>query len=190
LDAQKSGLTSQVECACFLEMVRLTDFLARRRCLYPRPIATLPDLLVIDVPVRFAHPSLSLGRYYAIMVETAAEQEEIDGFLAADRDSLVPPSLLDRRPSALTTARITIVEYAPPAPTWPWVLLCHWPRSYASLVPAEADLFARGAYTVEMFEAARSLADAEAMLLATLGQNTSLSVTTIKSGDMAAGGRA
>src|SRR5258706_8128423 len=101
-------------------MVRLSDSLARRRLLYPRPLATLPDLLVIDVPARFAHPSLSLGRYYGIMIETAAEQEEIDAFLAADRDALVPPSLLDRRPSALATARITMVEYAPPAPTWPW----------------------------------------------------------------------
>jgi hypothetical protein len=171
-------------------MVRLSDTLARRRRLYPRPLATLPDLLVIDVPAPFAHASLSLGRYYGIMIETAAEQEEIEVFLAADRDALGPPSLLDRRPSALTTAHITMVEHAPPAAKWPWVLLCHWPRSYASLVPAEADMFARGAYTVEMFEAAQSLADAAVLLLATLGQNTSVSVTRITSGDMAVGARA
>ncbi len=163
-------------------MIRLSETLARRRMLYPRPIATLPDILVVDVPAPFAHPSLSLGRFYGIMIESSAEYDEFEAFLVTARPALVPPDLLDRRPSALITARIAMIEYVPPIPDWPWVLLCHWPATYAGVVPAEKDMFARGAYTVEMFETEQKLADAATVLLATLGRTADIAVHMI-SGD-------
>lgn len=149
--------------------MRLTDHLAARRILYPRPLPTMPDVLLIDVPPVFASPSLPLGRYYPVIVETDDEYAEMNVFLAQDRPSLVVPELLDRRPSALRGDDIVFARYAPSVPGWPWLLLCRWPSAYAAMVPAGDDYFARGAYTSEVFETADELVDAEGRLLVGLG---------------------
>ena len=75
------------------EMVRLTDDLAAVRRLYARPLATLPDIMVIDIAVSYRHPNLSVGRYYGIMVETEAELSELDRFLKGERPAAIAPRL-------------------------------------------------------------------------------------------------
>lgn len=168
-------------------MVRLTDDLAALRRLYVRPIATMPDVLVVDVALVYRHPSLSLGRYYGILIETEEEQRELDAFLRAERPGPVPPSLLDRRPSAVSGDRITIVTYAPPAPDWPWVLLCHWPAHFAAAVPADSDYFARGAYTHEMFADETDTVAGAKRLLDSLARNGVLPLTIIPPDSLTAG---
>jgi hypothetical protein len=161
------------------EMVRLSDDLAAIRRLYARPIATMPDIMVIDIAARYRHPTLSMGRYYAVMIESEAEQHEFNGFLTADRPAPVAPALLDRRPTAVAGDRITIAVYAPPERDWPWLLLCHWPAAFAASAPADFDLFARGAYTIEMFEDEfASIAGARG-LLASLGRHSDVKLTLI-----------
>jgi hypothetical protein len=151
--------------------MRLVDDLAARRILYGRPLATLPDVLLIDIPRAFASHSLPFGRYYPVIIETDAEYAEMETFLDRDRPSLVVPDLLDRRPSALSGDDIVFARYAPSAPGWPWLLLCRWPVDYAAMVPQNDDHFARGTYTCEVFEAFDDLADAEARLLEVLGSH-------------------
>jgi hypothetical protein len=165
--------------------MRLSDTLAKRRLTYRRPIPTLPNIVVIDVPEPFAHPDLSLGRYYAIMVETGAEARELNAFLDAVREFLVPPDLLDHRPSALTASSITLARYDPPLDGWPYILLCHWPAAYAAVVPERTDLFARGAYTIEMFEDDATLTAATANLIETLARNGELTLDAV-AGEMTA----
>ncbi len=137
-------------------MYRLVQDLARERQLYGRPQATLPDVLLIDVPARFAHPSLPLGRFYPILVETAAELDELQAYLAASRAAPVRPDLFDRRPSALVASCVTLAAYAPPLPDWPWLLVCHWPLSFTAL-SVDPDMFARAAYTTEAFDTVDAL---------------------------------
>lgn len=168
-------------------MVRLTDDLAAHRRLYTRPIATMPDVLVIDIAPAYRHPSLSLGRYYGILVETAEEQSELDAFLRTERPAPIAPSLLDRRPSAVTGDRITIATYAPPVPDWPWVLLCHWPALFTARVPADGDNFARGAYTHEMFLDETETIEGARLLLDSLARNRVLPLTMIPPEDVVAG---
>lgn len=67
----------------------------------------MPDVLVIDIAPGYHAPSLSLERYYGIMVESA----------------LVVPDRLDHRPSAIVSDRITIAN-VPPTIGSPWLLLC------------------------------------------------------------------
>lgn len=148
--------------------MRLADHLAARRRLYARPLATMPDVLLIDIPPIFASPSLPLGRYYPVIFETAAEQAEMEAFLVRERSMPVVPDLLDRRPSALRGDDIVFARYAPSAPGWPWLLLCRWPADYAAMVPQDGDYFARDAYTSEVFETLDDLEDAEARLLGVL----------------------
>lgn len=169
-------------------MYALSHDLACRRILYPRPLPTLPDILLIDVPPRFAHTSLPLGRYYPIVVETGAEHREVEAFLTAPRNAPVQPALLDRRGTALETSRIVFAAFAPPAADWPHVLLCHWPAHYVALA-ADCDLFARGAYTSEVFDTFEELAAAANRLLAVLGDTSLLSVTLI-GGNLACSGHA
>jgi hypothetical protein len=159
-------------------MYALTDDLARRRILYSRPLPTLPDILVIDVPQVFAHASLPLGRFYPILVETLPELSEVEDFIARPRAAPVQPSLLDRRPSGLIADRIIFAAYAPPAPGWPHVLLCHWPVRFVELA-ADADMFARRAYTTEMFDSTEQLAAASSKLLSVLGTGAEVLVTLI-----------
>lgn len=151
--------------------MRLTDDLAARRRLYARPLATMPDVLLIDIPPAFASPSLPFGRYYPVIIETDAEYGEMESFLDQDRSRLVAPDLLDRRCSGLRGEDIVFARYAPTAPDWPWLLLCRWPADYAAMVPGDGDYFARDAYTCEVFETVDDLADAEAHLLGVLGSH-------------------
>lgn len=151
--------------------MRLCDYLAARRRLYARPLATMPAVLLIDVPPVFASPTLPFGRYYPVIIETDAEYAEMQAFLDRDRPELVAPDLLDRRPSALRGDDIVFARYAPAAPGWPWLLICRWPADYAAMVRGQGDYFARGAYTSEVFETIEDLADAEDRLLGVLGSH-------------------
>jgi hypothetical protein len=149
-------------------MASLAATLARRRIYYPRPIASLPDILMIDVPRRFASKRLPLGRFWPIMVETIEEQSEIEAFLKADRASLVPPDLLDERPSTCPKAHPTIAHYRPSEAGWPFVQLCQWPADFAARTSVRDRMFARGAYTFELFRDRASLEKATKVLLASL----------------------
>ena len=140
--------------------MRLADHLAALRRLYARPLATMPDVLLIDIPPTFASSSLSLGRYYPVIIETDAEYAEMEAFLDRDRPGLVIPDLLDRRLSALRGDDIVFARYAPSAPGWPWLLICRWPADNTAMVPDHGDCFARGAYTSEVFQTADDLVDA------------------------------
>lgn len=160
-------------------MVRLADSLAAVRRLYRRPVATMPDILVVEIAPAHRRPSLSLGRFLWRPARTEAEHREFEEFLTTERLVLIAPSLLDRRASALSTGRITIARYVLPEPGWPWVLLCHWPGAYTREAPIEDDLFARGAYTIEMYaDETRATFGAE-LLLASLGAGRDLLVTEI-----------
>jgi hypothetical protein len=151
--------------------MRLVDDLAARRILYGRPLATMPDVLLIDIPSGYASPSLPLGRFYPVIIETDAEYLEMEAFLDRDRSLLVAPDVLDRRASGLRGDDIVFARYTPSAPGWPCLLLCRWPGDYAALVPQNDDYFARGAYTCEVFDTIDELADAEARLLEVLGSH-------------------
>lgn len=156
----------------------LTDDLAHRRCLYPRALPTLPDVLLVDVPPRFAGPDLPMGRYYPIILETPDELHEIESFLTEPRPGPVPPDLFDFRKSRLAGDRITIAACAPPARDWPHLLLCHWPASYAALAQ-DPMLFARGAYTTEIFSTEHALYRSCNRLLATLGERADILIAPI-----------
>lgn len=149
--------------------MRIVDELAARRCYYSRSLPTLPDILLIDIPSRFGGTGLALGRYYPVIVETLAEHVEFETFLCAERPKLVPPKLLDRRPSALRLTNILLARYEPQAPGWPWLLLCCWPEYYTAMVPAPGNEFARGAYTVDAFASPEEAHTAEIVLLESLG---------------------
>lgn len=149
--------------------MRLIDHLAARRIYYQRPLPTLPDILLIDVPSQFSGQGLALDRYYPVIVETVAEAHEFEAFLCERRKRLIAPALLDRRPSALLTEDIIFARYSPPAPNWPWLQLCCWPRHYVALALDPEEAFARGAFTIDAFDDAESIGAAEARLLATLG---------------------
>lgn len=151
--------------------MRLLDDLAARRALYGRPLATMPDVLLIDIPPVYASPSLPLGRYYPVILETDAEYAEMTAFLVVERSRPVVPDLFDRRPSALRADDIVIARYAPPRPEWPWLMLYRWPADYAAMVPVRDDYFARGAYTSEAFATLEELVQAEARLIGTLGSH-------------------
>lgn len=149
--------------------MRLVDDLAARRMLYGRPLATMPDVLLIDIPSVYASPSLPLGRYYPIILETWAERLEMEAFLEQDRPQPVAPDIFDRRPSALRGDDIMFARYKPSHPDWPWLLLCRWPEDCVALVPPGGDHFARGVYSTEVFATVAEIERAEALLLAALG---------------------
>ncbi|WP_375282460.1 hypothetical protein [Sphingobium yanoikuyae] len=159
--------------------MRLIDELAARRIYYRRPLPTLPDILLIDIPPRFAGEGLALHRYYPVILETVAEAHEFEAYLFERRASLIPPSLLDRRPSALRAEEIVFARYAPPAPDWPWLQLCCWPQAYSLIAPSPNDDFARGAYTIEAFTSVGQVDAAERILLATLGPHEARHVRSL-----------
>ncbi|MBO9375502.1 hypothetical protein GG804_01855 [Sphingomonas histidinilytica] len=156
--------------------MRLVDELAAHRMLYVRALPTLPDILLIDIPPRFAAPTLPMGRYYPIILESPTELLEMEAFLHAERPTAIPPNLFDRRSSALLTEDIIFARYAPPGPAWPWLLLCCWPAAYRSLVPSESDQFAREIYTIELFATLADLEATEMLLLETLGTQQVLQI--------------
>ncbi|MGB3928346.1 MAG: hypothetical protein WBL20_05220 [Sphingobium sp.] len=149
--------------------MRLIDQLAANRLYYHRPLATLPDILLIDIPPRFAGPGLALDRYYPVIFESLAEVHEFEVFLCEPRAALVPPALLDRRPSAMRADHIVVARYRPPDPHWPWLQLCCWPARYKAMVREAGAAFARGAYTVDAFVSADDIDAAELRLHTALG---------------------
>jgi hypothetical protein len=148
-------------------MIRLSEVLTRARLLYERPVATLPDVVVLDIAAPHAGPSLPLGRYYPIIIETEDERHELEAWLDAPRPHVIAPDLLDRRPSRLAGAHIMLAAYRPARTGWPFLLLCHWPRTYADIT-RRADLFARGSYTTELFDTEAQLGDHCALMIETL----------------------
>jgi hypothetical protein len=160
-------------------MVSLVATIARRRIYYPRPVASLPDILMIDIPRRFASKRLRLGRFYPIMVESIEEQSEVEAFLAAERDSTVPPDLLDERASMLAREHLTIAHYGPSKPGWPFVQLCQWPAEFAIKASSKDRRFARGVYTFELFRSRERLEDASTALIASLDKRHALNVEIV-----------
>jgi hypothetical protein len=134
---------------------------------------------MIAIPRRFATGRLPLGRFYPIFVETIGEQEEVDAFLAQERGSIVPPDLLDERPSTFLSKHLTIAHYAPSETRWPFVLLCQWPAELAASASIQDRMFARGAYTFELFRDRKSLEEATRILLGSLDRRHSLHVEIV-----------
>jgi hypothetical protein len=151
--------------------MKLTDSLAARRQVYRRIAPVLPEMVVIDIPLRHAASTLSLGRYYPVIVESDLEMIEFEHFLDLERPAPVAPDLLDRRGSSLQGTDIMLCHYDPVEPGWPYILLCLWPTTCAQLVRASADLLARGAYTIEMFSTAFERSEETWVLMASLGKH-------------------
>jgi hypothetical protein len=162
-----------------MAMISLAATLARRRISYPRPIASLPDILMIDIPRRFASRRLSAKRFYPIMVETAEEQAQVDAFLARERETLVAPDLLHMRPSTFPKEHLTIAHYRPLEAGWPYVQLCQWPAEFAARASRGDQVFMRGAYTFELFRSRNRLEKATKVLLASLDRRHALHVETV-----------
>ena len=160
-------------------MVTLAATLARRRIYYPRPVASLPDILMIDIPRHFASGRPPLKRFYPIMVESIDEQSEVEAFLDKERDLLVPPDVLDERPSTLPRKHLTIAHYGPLEPGWPFVQLCQWPAGFAAKASSPDRIFARGTYTFELFQNRKRLEKASKALLASLDERQALHVEIV-----------
>lgn len=170
-------------------MFRLIDDLARRRMIYPAPVAGMPNVVLIEVATRSRGAGLALGRYYPIIAETESELEEIDVFLKSPRERLAPPDLLDRRPTRIQSDRILLIRYDPPRPGWPWLSVCRWPGHLASTAGGALDM-ARGCYTIDAFEQGQALIDHQMQLLGSLATERSLAVTLLAADQMRSSGRA
>ncbi|MET3438063.1 hypothetical protein [Sphingomonas sp. 1185] len=168
--------------------MRLADTLARRRLRYARPLPTMPDICLIDVPPPYASPSLALGRYYPVILETDLEWDEWDRFLTVDRHTPVAPDLFDRRPSALHADTIILAHYDPPEPGWPWILLCRWPIDHVALAGDASDLFARSAYSVEILPDPTERATMQDRVLHSLGRQRAVNLTLVPGGAIAGNG--
>ena len=149
-------------------MVTLAATIARRRIYYPRPVECLPDILMIELPRRFATRRRALKRFYPILIETVEEQSEVEAFLARPREGRVLPDLLAERPSSFSKEHLTIAHYAPSEAGWPFVLLCQWPAEFAARASSHDRLFMRGIYTFELFPDRRALEEASKVLLRSL----------------------
>lgn len=149
-------------------MVTLAATIARRRIYYPRPVERLPDILMIELPRRFAPGRRALKRFYPILIETIEEQSEVEAFLARQRQGLVMPDVLAERPSTFSKEHLTIAHYAPSEPGWPFVLLCQWPAEFAARTSGQDRLFMRGIYTFELFPDRKALEEASKVLLRSL----------------------
>lgn len=169
---------------------RTADTLSGRRLLYPSSLISAPSVLVIDVPVRHRGVGLPLGRYYPIVLETEAEREEIERFLACSRPTPVPPDLMDHRPSALETDHILISRYDPPASGWPWLSLCRWPTHMADVAKAGGIAMARGCYTMELFDDAEALDAHGLALIESLSAQHEISIRMIAADTLPAAGSA
>ena len=160
-------------------MVTLAETVASRRIYYPRPVASLPDILMIGMPRRFASWRPASRRFHPIMIETTQEQAEVEAFLAEDRDSLVMPDILGDRLSSLAGDQLTIAHYRPSRAAWPFVQLCQWPAAFTARARGMDRAFARGAYTFELFRDRVALEKATRTLLASLEGRHSFQVATI-----------
>jgi hypothetical protein len=160
-------------------MVSVASKIARRRIYYPRPVASLPDILMIDMPRRFASKRLPMRRYYPIFVETVDEQSEMEAFLAEEHDSEVAPDILDERPSTFEKQHLTIAHYGPSKFGWPFVQLCQWPAEFAARGSGKDRMFARGAYTFELFRDRERLEEATKVLLEALRRRDAIHIETV-----------
>lgn len=167
-------------------MVRLTEDMARTRLLYPPPLPTLPSISVIDIPPHYTRRDLPLGRYYPAILETQDEVDEFEAFLAAERSALIAPTLFDLRPSCLIAATITVAAYPPPEPGWPHLLLCHFPVEDTARVEPPI-LFARHAYSVEMFDTEAELSRAMDRLVTMAGPEGHAGIMTIRPSEIRSG---
>ena len=149
-------------------MVSLSTAIARRRVFYPRPTLAMPDILMIDIPDEFRVPGLLLGHYRPIIMETIAEQDEVEFRLEEEREVSGLPDLLDTRPSTFAAGHITVAHYGPPVDDWPYALLCRWPPELVAATPKELRMFIRGAYTIELFADREQLERTSNRLLALL----------------------
>ena len=160
-------------------MVSLSRTVAHHRIFYPRPIRAMPDILMIDMPAEFCSASLPLGRYYPILIETLAEQRELEAFLDDECQVPRPPDLLDARPSGLATDHVTVAHYGPPGAYWPYVLLCRWPPDLTEVMPEKLRIFARRVYTIELFAARAQLERASDMLLTLLKRRSGVRIEIV-----------
>jgi hypothetical protein len=120
-----------------------------------------------------------LARFYPIMLETIEEQSEIEAFLAEERDLVVPPDLLDERPSTFAREHLTIAHYGPSKTGWPFIQLCQWPVEFAARASSKDRMFARGAYTFELFRDRKRLEEATRVLIASLDRRHALHVEIV-----------
>lgn len=151
--------------------MKLTDSIAAKRRIYRRLSTGLPDLVVIDIARHHASSSLSLGRYYPVILETELEMIEFEHFLGCSRPRLIAPDLLDHRASSLQSVDVKLCHYEVDEVGWPYILLCQWPSTYTQLVRASSDLLARGAYTIEMFSTAHERSEATRTLQVSLSRH-------------------
>lgn len=149
-------------------MVSLSPAVARLRLFYPRPVAPMPDLIMIDMSGGVRDTAPAVRRCHPILCETIAEQEEFEAYLDEEHDDPFPSDPLDVRPSVLPTEHTTIAHYGPPLDGWPYVLVCRWPPDLTAVAPRDLNMFARGAYTVELFDDRGQLESATERLLALL----------------------
>jgi hypothetical protein len=132
-----------------VEMARIPPRPALRRMIYPRPVADLPDILMVDVPSEKLSNAVG-ERFHPILVETAAELGEIDQWLGRPPRGTWWPYDFNHRPSLLATPQVVIAHYAPLTYGWPFVLLCRWPDSVIALARPGGELL-RDCYTCDLF---------------------------------------
>jgi hypothetical protein len=134
---------------------------------------------MIDIPARFAVGPLALGRFCPVLVETTGEQLELEAFLGEERGAPVRPDLLDGRPSTFAREHLTIAHYRPSQARWPYVQLCQWPAEFVSKASSTDPIFARGAYTYELFRDRGRLERATRLLLTSLERRQPLRIETV-----------
>lgn len=149
-------------------MISVSGAVAGNRVFYPRPVAPMPDLLMIDLSAGCPGSAGSSGRFQPILCETIFEQQEVEACLDEASGAPDPADFLDNRPSVLPPGHTTIAHYGPPADGWPYVLLCRWPPELTAVAPKDLNMFVRGTYTVELFDDHDQLELATERLLALL----------------------
>jgi len=148
-------------------MYCLNQDLTRTRRTYRPLLPTLPSICVIWVPSVFQRRELGLGRFFPVILETDAEEEEFEALLAAPRSAPVPPNFLNLRASQLVASSATLATYFAPEPGWPHILLLHAPIE--STWNADPSHFMRQSYIVDMFATEAALAHAAAEMTAAAG---------------------
>lgn len=161
-------------------MVSLNSDVARHRVFYPRPVAPMPDILMVDMCAGSIESAPSSRRFHPLLCETIDDQQDAEAYLDEPRDGPFPSDPLDARPSALPADHIMIAHYAPPAASWPYVLLCRWPPDLTVAAPTDLNLFVRGAYTVELFDDHAQLEQATERLMALLKRLRSMRIEMIQ----------
>ena len=157
-------------------MYRLSDHIARRRCLYRAPVVGTPHVVLVDLPTTARGGGLALGRFYALLPEAEHEIAEVEAFLEAPREAPATLDLLDRRPSAVRSPDLLIVRYEPPAQGWPWLSVCCWPADAADTELRSDIEMTRVCYTFEAFLDERQLERHIVELLSSLSRHSKLSM--------------